>query len=507
MIVRELVTRLGFNIDNKALGNFNRNINVLKTNLKESSRKLKNFGQSASIYLTLPLVAAGTAALKASNEFEQAAIAFETMLGSTSKAQQLLQEIQKLTLRTPFKFQDILKGSKQLLAYGIEGEKVVGTLERLGNIAAGVGMDKLPNLILALGQVKAATKLRGQEVRQFTEAGVGLYEVLSKVKNVSVKSIPDLISDGQVSFEDVEKALIALTSEGGKFNNLMLKQSKTLGGALSVLSDRLFFLARDFGDAVLPEAKKVVEIFTVFIDRLTKLDPRLKKFVFYGGFLLAILGPLAVVLGSIGLILSGLSLPILGFAALGAAVGAVALVVEDLWGGLNGKDSMLAIRNADDLRKSTEKYGKVLTQIIVWTQEVIKLFSGDDNKITTFWNESKKELVDFFNEVMQKFKELIDMIVAAPQKFGGKVVDFFDLRGKFDGSKVSTTIPGLGTTTPFGTVGGSTNNNNVTNNFTPKIDIRIENGNRDDVKNGVSDALKQWDRSMRNAKRDTEFAT
>uniref|UniRef100_UPI002B1DFA00 tape measure protein n=1 Tax=Pseudomonas atacamensis TaxID=2565368 RepID=UPI002B1DFA00 len=80
-------------------------------------------------------------------------------------------ELTKFAASTPFELKGLETASKQLLAYGFEQKQVLPNLKALGDIAAGVGMDKLPQLILAFGQVKAATRLTGNELRQFTEAG------------------------------------------------------------------------------------------------------------------------------------------------------------------------------------------------------------------------------------------------------------------------------------------------------------------------------------------------
>ncbi len=173
-------------------------------------------------------------------QVEQYRIAFETMLGSQERATILLQQLSKFAMQTPFDLPQVVEGTQRLLAYNVEMENIIPTFNMLGNIAAGVGREKLPNLILAFGQVKAATRLTGMELRQFTEAGVPLLDVLSKNFNKTTAEIKDMISAGEVSFSDVQAALATLTGEGGRFHDLMQKQSKTLGGVLSNLRDEFF---------------------------------------------------------------------------------------------------------------------------------------------------------------------------------------------------------------------------------------------------------------------------
>ncbi len=101
-------------------------------------------------------------------------------------------------------------------------------MNTLGDITAGVGKDKMPQLILAFGQVRAAGKLTGQELRQFTEAGVPLLEELGKTMGKTATQVKEDMENGLApSFEVVETSLANMSKEGGKFHNLMQKQSQT----------------------------------------------------------------------------------------------------------------------------------------------------------------------------------------------------------------------------------------------------------------------------------------
>jgi tape measure domain-containing protein len=117
-------------------------------------------------------------AITTAGSFEQWKISFDTMLGNSEKASQLLSQISDFAMKTPFDLPQVVEGSKRLLAYNIAGKDIIPTFQMLGDIAAGVGTDKLPQLILAFGQVKAATKLTGAELRQFSETGVPLLQAL-----------------------------------------------------------------------------------------------------------------------------------------------------------------------------------------------------------------------------------------------------------------------------------------------------------------------------------------
>lgn len=198
---------------------------------------------------------------------EQNQIAFETMLGSADAATQKLAEIRDFAKKTPFNLTELVEGSKRLLAYNVEAENLIPTMETLGNITAGVGRDKLPQLILAFGQVKAAGKLTGAELRQFSEAGVPLLQALADKFGVTAGEIQEMVSDGVIGFDDVSESLNSMTGEGGKFFNLMEKQSGSTLGKISNMEDSMQQLSVALGNALLPAVNRTLDRVIPLIER------------------------------------------------------------------------------------------------------------------------------------------------------------------------------------------------------------------------------------------------
>lgn len=234
-----------------------RHLGIRFTAKNDATRAIQDLQRNVQgLQSTVGLVAKGLVALKLADIFkdgvgavigfsssmEQAQIAFQTMTGSVDDAREHIAELKSFALKTPFEFGDLVEQSKRLQAYGIEVQNVIPTLTTLGNIAAGVGMDKLPQITLAFGQVRAAGKLFGTELRQFTEAGIPLIDALAEHFDVPAAAIRDMVSEGKVGFADVQSALNNLSGEGGKFADLMLKQSQTFEGAMSNIRDVLLQL-------------------------------------------------------------------------------------------------------------------------------------------------------------------------------------------------------------------------------------------------------------------------
>lgn len=276
--------------------------------------------------------------IQAGANFEQTGIAFETMLGSADLARKTLADLASFAARTPFELPQLEEASKRLLAYGVSAGDLLPTLRNLGDIAAGVGMDKLPYLITALGQVKATTILSGEELRQFTENGVPLMEELARVTGYSVKEIAGDTMKLGITYDQVNQALANLTGEGGRFFNLMERQSQTLGGQWSAFKDQISLTARAIGTELSPYLKPMLDNLIGIaqqVGEFVKQHPQLSAFLLMGalGFsaILAILLPVAIALPGLILMFTALTA---GIAAIAAPAAAMILVFGSITAGL-----------------------------------------------------------------------------------------------------------------------------------------------------------------------------
>lgn len=190
----------------------------------------------------------GKQIIETTGQFQQLNIAFETMLGSKEKADALMSQAVDFAAKTPFTLADVATNIKQLLAMGIESDNVMGTLKSLGDVASGLSVP-MSQLAVNYGQVATQGKLTGRELRDFSLAGVPLIEELAKNLGKTKTEIQDMVSAGNIGFKDVEAAFVSMSSEGGKFFNLMEKQSLSVTGQISNLSDKFQVMLNDIGSA------------------------------------------------------------------------------------------------------------------------------------------------------------------------------------------------------------------------------------------------------------------
>ena len=132
----------------------------------------------AGAFAVKKVVDFGASVLKTAGQFEQYQMAFKTMLGSADKANELFNDLKDFAKKTPFNFEEVVKGGKQLLAMGGSAEDVTTELGMLGDVAAGLGVP-IERLVYNFGQVRAIGKLTGREVRDFANAGIPLIGALA----------------------------------------------------------------------------------------------------------------------------------------------------------------------------------------------------------------------------------------------------------------------------------------------------------------------------------------
>lgn len=179
-------------------------------------------------------------------EFQQLEVAFTTMLGSADKANQLMQQLTKTAATTPFDLKSVAGGAKQLLAYGMEADKVNDTLIKLGDIAAGVSIP-LGDLVYLYGTTMVQGRLYTQDLNQFVGRGIPLLEELAKQFDVAQSDVKKLVEEGKVGFPHIQKAIENMTSAGSKFGGLMEAQSKTIKGQISNIEDSIDMMFNEIG--------------------------------------------------------------------------------------------------------------------------------------------------------------------------------------------------------------------------------------------------------------------
>lgn len=229
-------------------------------------------GAIGAAYSVVALKNFMTKVVEIGGELEKQKLAMKAILGDEGMANTISSQINTLAVKSPFGIMELNQYAKQLTAFQIPYNELYDTMKRMADVSAAVGVD-MRRIILAYGQVRAAKFLKGTELRQFTEANIPLIDMLAerftKLKGeiVSAGDIMDMISNKEVSFEDVKAVLWELTGEGGRFYNMQEVLSESVSAKWKNLADALDLMFADIAESTSRPLKGLAELLTALTSK------------------------------------------------------------------------------------------------------------------------------------------------------------------------------------------------------------------------------------------------
>jgi len=219
----------------------------------------------AGLAIGAALFSGARAAYRLGIEMEQTRVSFTTFLKSADKANASIAQLNEFANVTPFDNAQVLQAGKGLLAFGVAQDKIIPSLRKIGDIAAGSGKD-FNELSTIYGKAKIAGTLMAEDINQLLDAGIPIMGEFAKSLGTTEDQVKKMASQGKLKFKDLETAFTNLTSEGGMFFDLMIEQSKTAGGRISTFTGKMQGLGIGIGEAFNPLIAKVFGKLATVID-------------------------------------------------------------------------------------------------------------------------------------------------------------------------------------------------------------------------------------------------
>lgn len=299
----------------KAMGGLNKagsKIPTMGVNIKQTTTQVKGFNtslQNSSNLLRTVAQLTGVAfsavtirrfvsdLVEVTGNLEMQRKAIDHILGSSEKGEMIFEQLKELTKPSIFTLPDLTKFSKQLAALSIPYEELYDTTKMLGDVSAGLGVS-FDRIALAYGHIRSMGFLRGMQARQLTNAGIPIFEELSKNlteaegKLVSISEVYDRMAKRQITFEMVRDVFKQMTDEGGKFYDMQIALTDTLAGRINKLKGVWQIALSDLGNANSGTLKGAVNSLIKIVENLDKIavviKPVIKGFGVYYGTLLTI---------------------------------------------------------------------------------------------------------------------------------------------------------------------------------------------------------------------------
>ena len=186
-------------------------------------------------------------------EIEKYQTALTTLTGSAEKANQIISNIKSDAAKTPFDVKSLTQANQLLISTGLDADSARQTILALGDAvsATGGGSDELARMAVNLQQVKNLGKATSMDIKQFAMAGIDIYGLLADYLGVTKQEAASM----QVTWDNLNGALINASKSGGKYFQAMQKQSQTLNGQWSTLKDNF----KEFAGAALTPVVNILK--------------------------------------------------------------------------------------------------------------------------------------------------------------------------------------------------------------------------------------------------------
>ena len=418
LTVRELITKWGFDVDDKKLKDFNKDVEDTKKRLDKLSQKVTKVGKNMTLFLTLPAIGLGTVFLNSASDAEETISKFNTVFSSLSK---------KSTETAKTLAKD----------FGLSSVKARELLGDTGDLLTGFGFSQESALDLSRQVNELAVDLAS--FTNFSGGAEGASAALTKAllgERESIKSLGISILE-----EDVKRRVAINTSKGMRFETerqakafatLQLAQEQSTNAigdfartSTSFANRRRIFKAAlqdfsiGFGVLILPAATKVINAMITLTEKINGLSDGTKKVILILGGITAVVGPLVLALG---VFIKSLSIIVTVYRTLTAVV-------------LAYKNAQLLANIQALLLPGLIVAGIIL--VIALIEDLIRFFRGENSVIGIIIDGFKKAfgfLESEFNRLPGFFKFIIGAIIgviAAPIRIIMGIIDSFKEIVKF----------------------------------------------------------------------------
>lgn len=187
--------------------------------------------------------------LQAYGEVEKLKTGLSVVFGSDTEANTMFEGIKEYSLESPFGVEQTTEMATLLKQSGVYGTELLDTMRMIGDTAGG-NEEKFKRIANNYAQIASIGKASMLDMRQFAYAGIPIYKKVGEELGVSQSVLRQMISDGEVTAEVIERVFKTMTSEGGEFYRSVEKGAQTLNARLVNLKDAMNMAKAGFGESM-----------------------------------------------------------------------------------------------------------------------------------------------------------------------------------------------------------------------------------------------------------------
>ena len=204
----------------------------------------------------------------------------KVFLGSEEKAVKFTKQLQDYAYWNMFEFTDLTEASTQLMAYGTATEDLIGVIDQLSNVATGT-KKPLEQYINLYNKAKSTGRVDSNGLLQWASAGIVLKDELQKMN--------ETVNGSTITFEQLQKVLNHVTSDGEKFGGLMMSQMDNLSASWGQLEDNFSNMLNELGEKLQGTFRSGIDIAGSLVDNYEKIGKALATLILMYGEYKAVL--------------------------------------------------------------------------------------------------------------------------------------------------------------------------------------------------------------------------
>ena len=342
MIVRELITRLGFSLNQSQLNNAERATERVKDRAEQAAAAFRNIVAAVASFATVKsIITIGDEMQSIRTRIGQlpqtvgeAGDAFDEVAKRASASGVKIEAYSSLYTKVGNAAKDYIKTQEDLLG-------ITDTISQ-ALVVGGANATEASSVMTQFSQALASGVLQGDEFRSMAEAAPQYLDKLAETMKIPREQLKKMASDGKLTAKAVIEATRQMSSYfGDKFKEMPV----TVGRAMTVVSNRFALMI----DRMNRESLFITKLANFILAAFDKIEAGVYDLVkAFGGFenMMRFVGiAIGVALGAKAIaILSAFRaaslLAMLPFIKIIAIVTLVALALEDLYVWIQGGDSL-----------------------------------------------------------------------------------------------------------------------------------------------------------------------
>ncbi len=172
--------------------------------------------------------------------------ALTSLLGSAQAANAQMDKLDEFARTSPFSKATFISAQQQMLAFGIEAQKVVPYLDAIQNAVAASGgsNDDIAGIVATMSKVQSSAKITAEDLNELGNRGVNAAELIGSQMGMTGAEVRSAITKGSLDAGQALDALAAGMSE--RFDGAADNVKNTFAGAV----DRVKAAWRDLGSAL-----------------------------------------------------------------------------------------------------------------------------------------------------------------------------------------------------------------------------------------------------------------